>query len=541
MEKERESFITHYTELSDFITPRRGRFFQSDRNKGTKVHNNIINSTATKALQVARSGMLAGSMSPSRPWFDMEVPDPDLMEVEAVKVWLSEVVRRMRAIFNRGNLYGQASVMLGELLTFGTGMILHVDDFDDVARFYAQTVGSYYIGQNNRFEVDTIAREFEWTIIQIVKEFGLENTSTFVRTAFDKGNYDQWAPVVHFIEPNENTKPDAIMPKNFPFSSVYFEPGNQGPDREKFLRESGFRRFPAYVTRWDVTGEDIYGTDCPGMTALGDVKALQTEEREKAKSIEKMVSPPLSGPPSLRNVPVNTLPGGLTIYSGTQQQRLEPIYQPVAPINELRVDMQHVEQRINQAFFVDLFLAISNMEGIQPRNQLDIASRNEERLLQLGPVLERLHGEFLEPLIDRTFDDALAAGVFPPPPPELSGADLRVKFISNLAIAQRAVVTADLDRILAATAGAVAVDPSAAMKFDGKQWLDEYGRALGLPPKVLRADAAGAELEKKQAEQAQQAAAMASMQGMAGAAKDLAAADTEGKNALTDLAAQQEE
>ena len=246
MDKERQSFISHYTELSDFMQPRRGRFFVSDRNKGDKRHNNIINSAAGQALQIARSGMLAGTMSPSRPWFDLEPNDPDMLEDQEVKEWITAVVRQMRAIFNASNLYGQASVMLGELLTFGTGCMLHVDDFDDVSRFYTQTVGNYYLAQNSRLEVDTLAREFEWTVRQIVMEFGLENTSQFVKNAWAKGDYETWVPITQFIEPNTSSpaRPELAIDK--PFSSVYFEPGNQGPDRDKFLRKSGFDFFPAY-------------------------------------------------------------------------------------------------------------------------------------------------------------------------------------------------------------------------------------------------------------------------------------------------------
>ena len=416
--------------------------------------------------------------------------------------------------------------------------MLHVYDFEDVARFYTQTVGSYYIAQNERLQVDTLARKFEWTVSQIIREFGINSVSTFVKTAYDRGNYDLWAPLVHFIEPNIKSKARPVLATDKPFSSVYYEPGNTGVDRNKFLRQSGFNQFPAYCPRWDTTGEDIYGTDCPGMTSLGDVKSLQAEEREKAKAIEKMVSPPLSGPPSLRNVPVNSLPGGLTIYSGQGPQKLESIYSVVAPINELRIDMDAITQRINSAFFVDLFLAISNIQGIQPRNELDILSRNEERLLQLGPVLERLHGEFLEQAIDRTFNQALTAGILPTPPAQLSGQDLKIKFISNLAIAQRAVVTADLDRILQATAGVAEVDPSALIKFNGQQFVDEYARAIGVPPKIIRSDDEVAEIEAAQQEQQQTQQALEMAQAGAQIAQTAAGAKTDEKNLLTDVAAQ---
>ena len=160
MKKERTSFIPHYKGLSSFISPRRGRFLTTDRNKGTIVHQSIINSKATWALRTARAGLFAGVMSPARPWFRYEMEDQALMEFQPVKIWLENLEKLVRRIFNQSNLYNMAPVMLGELLQFGTGCMSHVDDFDDVARFYTHTAGSYLIGQDQRGNVVTVVREY---------------------------------------------------------------------------------------------------------------------------------------------------------------------------------------------------------------------------------------------------------------------------------------------------------------------------------------------------------------------------------------------
>ena len=537
METERSSFTTHYKELQEFISPRRGRFMESDRNKGDRRHQSIINSVGSQALRIATAGMLNGTMSPSRPWFSLETPDPDLMESPGVREWLHQVENIIRAILNASNFYNMAPVHLKELLMYGTACMSHVDDFDDVARFYTHTAGSYYLAQNDRLEVDTIARKFEWPVIQIVRKFGLENCSTYIKDQYRRGNYEAWYPVCHLIEPNENYKPSSKLAKDKQYISVYYEPGNNGVDRDKLLSESGFDQFPAYVTRWDVTEGDIYGVDCPGMTALGDIKQLQIEEKRKAQGIDKMVNPPLSGPPQIRNIPVSGLPGGLTIYDGDDsKQKLAPIYQVDPRLQELRLDIEAVERRINSAFFVDLFLAISNMEGIQPRNQLDLAQRNEERLVQLGPVLERLHGEFLTHLIDRVFNQALRAQILPEAPQDLQGTDLKVRFISTLAMAQRSVVTADIERLSLFTSNLVAGGWETALdKFDADQAIDEYSKAIGVPPQVVLSDDAVANIRAQRQQQIEQQQLLEAAQSAAQTAKTVADTDTEGKNALTDL------
>ena len=534
---ERESFMPWWRELSEFIKPRRGRFMVTDRNRGGKRYHNIINSKGTQAHKICTSGMLAGTMSPTRPWFSLETHDPDLMERAAVKEWLYRVELILRTIFNESNFYGQASTLLGELTLFATGAMHHVDDFDNVARFYTHTAGSYMIGQDDKFNINTMAREYEWTVGQIVRKFSLEKVSRHVRDQWDRGNYEKWYPLVHFVEPNDEYNPYKKVAKNKAFKSIYYEPGGQGPDRDKWLNVSGFDDFPFYVPRWDVTGEDIYGTDCPGMIALGDIKGLQMQERRKAQAIDKMVNPPLKGPPQLKQVPINTLPAGATIYDGDDsRQKLEPIYTVTPQLQDLRFDMDAVERRIEQAFFVDMFLAITNIEGIQPRNQLDLLQRNEERLLQLGPVLEHIQVDFLDPLIDRAFNQAQKAGILPPPPDEIVNTDLRIKYISTLAMAQRAVATQGIDRVAAfaisLTQGGFT---GAAIKFNDEQAVDEYARAIGIPPSIIRPDEEVEQIKAEQAKaiQAQQQAEMANQMGQA--VKNTAQADTSGKNALTDL------
>ena len=487
MKMERESFDPHYKELQQFIKPRRGRFFSQDRNKGEKKHQSIINSKATQSHQIARAGMYAGIMSPARPWLKLRTFNRDLMEFGPVKLWLEQVEKLMLQIFNSGNLYNMAPVMIGELLLFGTGCMLHEDDFEDVARFYTLTAGSYWISQNARYEVDTLAREFEMTAGQMLERFEMDKLSISVQNEIKTGKLDGWHKIVHFIEPNPHHDPDrSILPSYKKFRSKYYDPGDVA---KTFLSQSGFDMFPAYCPRWDVTGEDIYGTDCPAMTALGDIKGLQIEEKRKGQAIDKMVNPPLSGPSALRNVNVSSLPGGLTIYSGNPNQRLSPIYQVNPNLLDLREDMAQVEMRIDKAFFVDMFLAISNMAGIQPKNQLELSQRDRERLLQLGPTLQRFHGEFLEKLVDRTFFQMDKARILPELPEELDGQPLEVEFISSLASAQKQVATEGIERTMAFAAGLMQSGfPEVRHKIDAMQVLDEFSNAVGAPTKMVLPD-----------------------------------------------------
>mgnify|MGYP000378984054 CR=1 FL=1 len=65
-------------------------------------------------------------------------------------------------------------------------------------------------------------------------------------------------------------------------------------------------------------------------------------------------------------------------------------------------------------------------DNAQPDTARAVAEKHEEKLLMLGPVLERLHNELLEPLVAFTFERCLQTGILPPPPEELDELDRRI-------------------------------------------------------------------------------------------------------------------
>lgn len=537
MERERASFDNHYMDLAKFISPRRSRFYTSDRNRGDKKSwNNIINSHGTWAKRVATAGLMSGAMSPAQPWFKLETPDPDMMEFEPVKLWLQKVEYIMQAVMHESNFYIQLAVAIGELLQFSTAAMTHVDDFNDVARFYTHTVGSYYLAQDSKLRINQIARKFEWTVEQIVEEFGLDNVSVPVRQSYDRGDYNLWFPVYHLIEPNKQYRDGNPVSWYKKFRSVYWEPGVE--DRKKLLSEKGFDYFPAYCPRWDVTGEDIYGTDGPAMSALGDISGLQIEEKRKAQGLDKMVDPVLAGPPALKNVPITGLPGGVNVYDSEGTNQLRQLTQINIPFQEIRADIKEVERRIDNAFYVDVWLAITNIDGIQPRNEFDLLKRDQERLLQLGPALIRIHRELASPFVDNLFTQCLKAGIFPDPPPELSGLPLRIQYISPLAQALRQITANPIQQLAGFVGGLVSMGyQSVTDKFDADQAVDIVGHAIGADPRVIVSDERVAEARAQRQQMMQAERALEFGQQGADVAKTMADAKVgeDGRSVLTEL------
>ena len=509
LQTERSEWFEHYKELSDHFLPRTGRFFNDEVNRGDKRWNSIYDSSGTRALRTLSAGMMSGMTSPARPWFRLAIPDTEMMEYTPVKVWLNEVTKRMRDTFARSNTYRSLSTMYEELGLYGTAASVVVSDFNTVIRHHTLTAGEYAFATDNRREVQTMYREWDMTVSQIVREFGIDACSNTVKNLHMQGGkgLDTYITIVHCVEPRYERDLKKRDSKNMAFKSVYFE---KGGDNEKILRESGFNEFPVLPPRWATTGNDVYGYS-PAMEALGDVKQLQHEQLRKAEAIDYMTKPPLVLPSSMMNQQINRYPGGLMFSDQPANAGgVRSAFEVNLDLGALREDIMDVRQRINGAFFADLFLMLANDQrsGI---TATEVAERHEEKLLMLGPVLERLHNEMLDPMIDITFNKMLAGGLLPPPPEELQGMDLKVEFVSTLAQAQRAVGVTSIDRLIG-TVGAIAgLRPEVVDKLDADQMIDAYADMLGVDPTLIVADDKVAMIRDQRAQQAQmqQMAAMA--------------------------------
>ena len=531
LKNERSDWVAHWQEISDYLLPRSGRFFVEDRNRGGQRYNNIYDNTGTRALRTLAAGMMAGATSPARPWFRLTTSIPELDESVAVKSWLADVTRLMQMVFAKSNTYRALHSMYEELGAFGTASSIVLPNFDTIIHHYTLTVGEYAIAADSQGRVDTLYREFQMTVAQMVREFGRENCSVSVRNLFEKGSLEKWITVLHAIEPRVDRDLSRRDDHNMPWKSVYFE---QGSNDDQILRDSGFREFPALCPRWAVTGGDIYGNS-PAMDALGDIKQLQHEQLRKAQGINYKTNPPLQVPTSMKGRDVNTLPGGISyVDMAAPNGGIRSAFEANIDLSHLLADILDVRERIKGSFYADLFLMLAN--GTNPQmTATEVAERHEEKLLMLGPVLERMHNEILDPLVGMTFARMVEAGIVPPPPEEMQGMDLNVEFVSMLAQAQRAIATNSVDRFVSNLGMVASIKPNVLDKFDADRWVDTYADMLGIDPELI-VPGDQVVLIRQQRAEAQQAANQAALinQG-ADTAQKLGSVDTSKQSALTDV------
>jgi len=421
----------------------------------------------------------------------------------------------MMLVFQESNFYNSIAVAYFDLVIFGTAVMLIYEDFDNVIHCYNPCFGEYYVDNDGKMRPTIFYREFTLTTAQVVDQFGRENVSDQVGRLYDEGKAGLTREIIvaHAIEPNDN--PDKYnVPKHFKYREVYWEWGGSTSPQggisyaPGFLRKRGFYEAPNVTVRWDLVSNDAYGRS-PGMDALPDVKQLQQEVRRKAQAIDKSVNPPMVADIQLKNQPASLLPGGTTYLAGMMQTGnagFAPVYGNWRPgIAEISEDLNEIRQRIRTIFFNDLFQVISQFQTRSNVSATEIDARRSEAMVMLGPVLERIQYELLDPIIDRVFSVMARARVLPPPPPEIQGQNIDIEYVSMLLTAQLAAATSGIERTLQLAGGLVGVDPGVMDNLDLDFAISKYSNLMNNDPRLIRSPEQLQKIRQQRAQQQAQA------------------------------------
>jgi len=524
LKQEARPWLLVWKELAAQMRPTRGFFEGRNPNDGQKVdHKVLLDNTPVRAIRTLAAGFTSGLSSPSRPWFKLGLADLDAMEVSENREWLETAGMRMAAVFAGSNIYGVLHSIYEEIAVFGTAAAIVVSDFKTVIRARLFTAGEYYLGTDSDGRVNAFAREYYMTVGQMEEMFGADKLCRTTRALFDDNKVDKHIKVFHLIEKNPNYSDERADNQSMAYSSCYWE---QGSGVEKgFLRVSGFNSMPVLAPRWDTTTSAFTYGYGPGHDGLGDCKMLQKLQAEKLMALALMNKPPLQADATVQGVP-NMMPGGVTRSSSVAPNTgVRASYQVQPDLSNMDATINQSQRAIIANFYADLFAMLMQQDQ-RAMTAREVVERHSERLLLLGPVLERLESELLDPLIARAFEIMLEAGLIPEPPEGLRDADIKITYISILAQAQKMVALTGIEQAVAFTAHAAAIDPEAADASDMVEAVEAYNDLIGAPPKFSRS-------KEKQAERkAARAEAQAAAQQQAGIAQAAETAKTLGDTQL---------
>lgn len=577
LDTDRQSWRAHWVQLKRNFLPYRTRWIDDsgEVNKGLRKDQYIIDNTPPLAIRTCSAGLMSGVTNPSRPWIRIKPSDRALYAMPGVAEWCEALTFAVLKQLERSNFYQAMEPEYREITTFGTMAIGCYEVERDprfperpVVNFVPYTTGEYWIAQNSEGRVDVFMRQFKWTASQIVKRFVSDpedpncpdwaNISRQVIALWRNRTSQQRVVLYQVIEPNTDYLPGALGAQGFPTRSVFFE---EGGETEKLLEVSGYRSMPVHVVRWDLNSDDCYGHS-PAMECLGDAKSLQKQQLRKAQAIDKQVDPPLLGDSNLKKTRVSQLPGEVTWLEGAavNSYGMKPLYEVKPDMSGLLEDVQEIQNRIKAACYADVFQMLKSM-GDQLKSGItatEISARQQERLLELGPLLNRMNSEGFNPIVDQQIEiifrrsklawqhmkryGSIPAGmemIVPPPPAALTKVRLEVEYVSILSQAMRMSEIQSMQQLTTYVLSMAQTVPEVLDKINFDNGIDIIADRMNVPPEFIVSTEQANKVRdiraKQKAQQAAQERAQAAIQVGAQAVKNLGQAPLGGSNALEQL------
>lgn len=459
----------------------------------------IYDSSAGDACKVGAATIMGAMVPASAQWFGLDIGEAS----EEEQRFLDDFAKFMWQNLHSSNFNAEALDGLIDVMWAGWFVLYEDEDKDGGYYFELWPLGQCKIASSRSGSVvDTVYREWEWSISQVVAEYGIGTVSERVRDAYNAGKFDDKVRLLHAIEPRELYVVGSQVARQLPFGACHYETQDM-----HLLRESGYHEFPCMVPRWSRLPGSAYATG-PMADALPDVRTLNEVVRFTLLGAEIVIAPPLivedDGVVNAKNIRM----GPRAIIVANSVDSIKPL------ITGAKVDVGLLTADRLQSAVRKILLAdqLPPMDG-PVRTAYEWSVRVDQMRRILGPMFARFETEFLQSLIERTFGITWRANerngwrLLGQPPESLLGRSWSVRYLSPMARAQRLDEVMAMDRYEQTLFQEAAVDPSVLDIYDLDVAARERATLLGVPSKLLRSDKDVDQVreDRKQAQAKQQA------------------------------------
>lgn len=502
----RVNWDSFWQDITNYVNPEKNDVFDRfNSSKGDRKHNRIYEGSAIHFNEVLANTLHSMMTNPSQIWFELNAQDKKINESPQVRKWLQELAEKMIQILNGTNFQAQVHEVYMDLGSMGTAVLGIFEDDDNVMRFDSKPIYHFYIRENSKGLVDELSYIEEKTIENCFDEYGEEAFGDDAEKL--KKDLTKCIKILKYVMPRSVEERLGLGGASHPVASI-----DIWMDKCLILKESGYKEFPFVVPRWLKLTDEMYGRS-PSMKALPDIKMLQQIMKTTIRGAQKVVDPILLVPDDGLLGRVNAVPGGQIPYRAGTDDKVSALNTNSNPGLGVEI-MNDVRERIKQHYFVDQFQL---REGPQ-MTATEVNARVEMQLRLLGPVLGRLHFEFLKPMVSRMLNIMQRKDLMPEnPPPELTQGELELEvfFTSQIAKAQRSGEANGLLEFLASVQPIVEMDPEAADVIDIDKTVRKIAILKGVSEDIFRDSDEIAGI--RDARNKQKEAAMAQEQELAGA------------------------
>jgi hypothetical protein len=503
--------------INQLVVPFRGDFFRditSEHAVTWRDNREIFDSTAVDAANTLAASIHGSLTSPAIRWFELAYRNTELNSLKEPRAWLENAASICYTALQDSNFNLEANETYLDLVTYGTSMIIEeVEERNGRFRnliFQSVPVEEMWFEQDWRGQAHRAYRRYMWTPVQIVTKFGEEGVpEDILKKSKTTQGMDVKEKVVMVIFPRDDKKDadvsNVLSPKERPWGMKYilhksaYELGDEG----------GYYEMPAFIPRWRKTSKSMWGHG-PAMIALPDILTINSLVELILKATEKVVDPPTKVTERGLLSDLDLEPAGLTVVR--TMDSMEP-YESGARFDVSQLQREELKQSIRSIFYVDQL----ELKESPAMTATEVQTRYELMQRLLGPTLGRLQSDYLDPLIQRTFNILYRADQFGEPPGVVfeGSNELDIIYTGPLVRAQRADIAQGVTRWVASLAELGEVAPDVLDVPDWDAIAKELGSLEGVPAKLMHSDTEINQVrrERQEAQAAQQQAIQAQEQG----------------------------
>lgn len=489
-------YDTYWQELAEYILPKSAEI-TADVYGGQSKTNKIFDSTAVNANELFASNLHGMLINYASDWFILESDIDELNNMTEVRGWFDDVTRVCHELLHEPSTGFTSALdeLLLELGAFGTSCMAVKYSTESIIRYDTWRVGTYAIAESSEGNVNKLAAKYKMTASQIMEKFsesGDNVPSEIAKAAIDTP--DMEFDIYYYIQPRANYKEGAAPTKLKKFAEYYI-----CAKSKEIIREGGYDRFPFKVVRWRKDAGEVYGYS-PGMTARADIKTLNEAMKMYIKAAELGLIPPLDVPHDSYYGKIKIAPGAINYRKAMTQEGIKPIYTiDGTPITKELIE--RLQFSIKQAFYNDILSLRENAA----MTATEINQRATENMRFIMPMVGRLLTEGISEIITDTYFIAANNGLITTPMPDaLKRSGFKIRYKSQLGIAQSNVETEKILSTIRIIADMAQLDPAVLDPFDLKQAAMRISNNLGYPVEALRDEKKQKELDDNRKQMAEQ-------------------------------------
>ena len=423
LKKEQYNFFIHYQVLAEYFMTRKSDFVVNFI-PGMFLNRDLYDSTGPKAANIMAGALLGILWPEGGKNFALKlarnIPDTkenrDLIQEQTMRV-LEQMNHPEAGLCLALNEYMRDGVVFG---TAGVGVF----DSPEHEHYECDLLFQPWDAKRTTIEegpnglVNRVYYIKEYSVEQIVLEFGIDVVSERTRDMYNNRAFDIKVNVLHAIEPRYDRDPNGESTFDMPVQSIYIELDGGGAalgvsgGEGILLKESGFPEMPVFVNRFYKNLRERYGRS-PAMDALPDVLELNALREAEIVATEKLLDPPLAvlDDGRLGAGTIDTSAGAINVFniSGRVNSNQPPIMQlqTIQDIKSTKERIEELKQSTADHFMIDHLLDFNNKTEMT-LGEVNIREKFRSRLL--SGLFSRQIVEVFSPLIRCCYNRLLEKG-----------------------------------------------------------------------------------------------------------------------------------